>query len=244
MKNFVNTVKQTILVGKGELLAYGLFAVGGGIFGVVLWLIIMAAGGVDEGYGNLGAMMSLMLGILGMVIMGIFSLHQDFNMAISLGKTRRQYVPAKYLLLVCACLFCMLVSVIICKLELMIYPALMPGAECAFNLQGFLLNPVTIFGFVFLVPVVIVLCGALYLRFGMKFFWFGWVVWMCLCSLVPKVLSAANDEADSIWKRMGNAILDFFVNFDYVKGIIGILLIGVLGLFGAFKLLSKQRVTL
>lgn len=82
------------------------------------------------------------------------------------------------------------------------------------------------------------------MRFAMKFFWAGWVLWMSMCILAPKLISAAHDEADSIWKRMGIAVSDFFGNLNDVKAVIGILVIGVVGLLGAFKLLSKQRVTL
>lgn len=244
MKSFITTVKQTFQVGKNDMLGHAVFEVGGGIFGVILFMIIMAADGADGTYGTIGAMMSLMLGMLFTVFVGIFSIHQDFNMAISLGKTRRQYVPAKYILLMTDCALCILVAIIFAWLEELIYPALMPGAICEFSMKGFLQNPLTIFGFVFLVPMVVMLCGAFYLRFGMKFFWVGWVLWMCMCTLLPKILNAANDEVDSVWKRIGTAMVDFFVNLDNVKGIIGILVIGGLGLFGAFKLLSKQRVTL
>jgi len=244
MKRFINTLKQTILVGKSELIVYGLFSLFGGALGVIVWTIVMAVDGADGTYGTAGAMMALLLGMLGIIIMGMFSMHQDFNMAISLGKTRRQYVPAKYLLLVTACLLCFVISYLICKMELLLYPFVLNGAVCELNMEDILLNPVTILGVVILVPMLVMLCGALYLKFGMKFFWFGWVIWMCSCTMLPRILSASEHEPDTIWGRMGTALLNFFINSDAVKMVIGILVTGVLGLLVAYKLLSRQRVTL
>lgn len=243
MKEFIKTVKQTFQVGKGELLVFNLIALVGGVVGTVIWLSIMATGEADGEYGTIGAIMALMLGMLVMTIAGIFSMQQDFNLAISLGKTRKQYVPARYLLIAVNCSLCLIIALIICLIEETLYTAINPGAVCEISIQGFLTNPVTIFGFVFLIPMIIMLCGALYLRFGMKFFWVGWVFWMLGCTLLPRILSAAHDEADSVWKRMGMAVMDFFVNLNNVKAVIGILVLGVLGLAVAFRLLCKQRVT-
>lgn len=152
MKSFMSTLKQTFQAGKGELLVYAVCAMGGGIFGIILSLIIIAADAAEGTYETIGALLALVLGIFIILLLGILSMQQDFNLLISFGKTRRQYVPVKYLLLVASCLLCILVAIIFALLEEFIYPALNPGAICDFSIKGFLLNPITILGFVFWYP--------------------------------------------------------------------------------------------
>lgn len=243
MKEFAKTLKQTFQVSWQEIVVYNGIAVFGGVVGVIVALILMGTGEMEGEYATIGAMIALIIGIMIMMMVGIFSLQQDFNLAISLGKTRKHYVPARFLFLATNCLLCIITVLLIGGIEKLLYSTVDKGAVCAFGMEQFLLHPVAILGFVFLVPAIIMVGGACYIRFGAKFFWVAWVLWMVGCTSLPKMISSVHDEADSIWKRMGRAVIDFFVQLTAWQVVIGILLLGVLGIVVAFRVLRKQSVT-
>lgn len=243
MKEFAKTVKQTFQVCWQEIVAYNGIALAGGVVGVVVALILMGTGAMKGEYGTIGAAIALIFEIMIMLFVGMFSLQQDFNLAISLGKTRKHYIPARFLFWVANCLLCIFAVLIICGLEKLLYSIVDKGAVCTFGIEKFLLHPAAFIGVVFLVPTIIMVGGALYIRFGAKFSWFVWVLWMAGCILVPKMINAVNHEVDSIWKRIGTIVLEFLVQLRTWHIVLGILMLGSVGLVVAYKVLRKQSVT-
>jgi len=100
MKEYIRTLKELMRVSKDEFVLYGVVSVIGAIIGIVMVFVIMAIDGTGEDYGELGSLFALMIGAIALVFGGIYGTQTDFNMAISMGKTRKHFVPAKYITLV------------------------------------------------------------------------------------------------------------------------------------------------
>lgn len=239
----MKTVKRTFQVGQGELLTYSVVSLVSGIFGIVIMLVILEATNENE-YLAMGGLLAIMFSVLLLVFGGVFSLLQDFNLAISFGMSRKHYVPAKYLLNVANCLICMIVTLLIGLFEKFFYARLYPGAKELFGVDFLFEYPVIIMIFVLLIPMVVMLLGALFATFGMKFFWICWVLWMVSFTVLPKMITASIHEQDSVLGKICSAFGRFFGGLSEVQGIVLVSVAGIGGVVIAFLILRKQRVTL
>lgn len=243
MKEFACTVKQTFLVNKSEVLIYGLITAGGGIFGMLIMLVTLTCGGMDGQYFKAGTFVAMLLSVLMLLFTGIFSLKNDFNLAISMGKTRKYFVPARYLMFVADCLTCGIVSIVISKVEAVIYKVFFPEIICGWELDVLFRKPFYWLDILLVAPMVIVLLGGLFLKFSAKFFWFFWAIWM-LCSLgLPRLFSAAEESPDSLPGRMGAGVLQFFRQITPTQAAAALLLFLVAGVIIIVLVFRKQRVT-
>lgn len=243
MKEFMKTVRQTFQVGLGDMLSYSMISLGAGIVGIIIVMIVMAVIGTGEDYVTGGAILAIVIGNLLIVFGGVFSLQPDYNLAISLGKTRKYYVPAKYFLLVVQSLLCAVIAQIIGYIEDMIYPILYPNVGCEFSVSALFKSPAAIAGFVLLIPMVVMLFGALYMKFGMKFFWVFWTLWMFFCTGFPNMITAQKEDPDTLLGKMGTAFVDFFTQITNAQILVGLIVFGFVGMATAFLLLRRQSVT-
>lgn len=243
MKEFRKTVRQAFQVGWRDMLSYCMIMTAAGIVGIIIVMSVMAATGTDEDYVTGGAMLTIIIGSLLIVFGGVFTLQHDFNLAVSFGKTRKYYVPAKYLLVAMNCLLCMVIAWIISCIEGMLYPVLYPNAGCEFSMNALFMSPAAIVGYVLLAPMVVMLFGALYLKFGMKFFWVFWVLWMFVCTGLPRMITVRREDPESFLGKMGTAFVNFFTQVTNAQIIIGLIVLGIAGMAAAFQLLRRQSVT-
>lgn len=246
MKEFVRTLKQTFWVhGKADIFSYIAVTAGGGIFGILLVVFcIIIFAGAGEGYGKLGALLALVFGIILVFFGGIFSVQGEFNVAISMGKTRKYFVPARYLGLVLNVLVMLAVVMLINWLEGIIYPAICPQEVCEFSIDPLLHNVGALIGIIFGAPVLILLFGALWMRFSAKFFWVLWALWMVLFVGGPRFMSAISKNPDSIPARIGLKILELAGGITPMQLAVTVILLAVIGLGVTAGLFRKQRVTL
>lgn len=243
MKEFVRTVKQTFLVNWGELLIYGLITAGGGIFGMIIMLVILACGGMDGEYFKVGTIGAMMFSVMILLFSGIFSLKNDFDLAISMGKTRKYFVPARYLMFVADWLICGSLPILISRIEDVIYKFFCPEVICSADVGMLFAKPVYWISILLVVPIVSVLLGGLFLKFSTKFFWFFWALWMLASLVVPRLFSAAEERPDSIPGKMGMGVLQFFQQITQtqaVTALFGFLIVSVTAIVLVFR---KQRVT-
>lgn len=243
MKEFGKTVKQTFQVWSDELGVFSFISLCGGIFGIVLGFIMVNSGDMDGEYANIGAIIGLIIGMMFILILNIFSLPQYFNMAITMGKTRKHFVPARFLFMVVNSTLCLITVLGITLVENFMYPIFYPGTVCAFDMMELLFHPAALVGFLFGVPAITLVCGACTLKFGPKCTWVFWALWMLFCIGFPRMLDAVNAETDSIWKRMGEGFVNFVSDLTAVQVVIGMLIAGLVALGAAYALLRKQRVT-
>lgn len=243
MKEFIRTLKETFLINVNEFLQYGLISMAGGILGIIIVLIIMAIDGTGEDYGQVGSMLVQMFGMILLLFGGIFSVQSDFNLAISMGKTRKYYVPSKYLVLVLETAVLLIIVFVISRIEDALYPAVYPGAICDLDVSGIFNYPGFLAGLLFGLPMIVLLFGALLMRFSAKIFWVFYVVWMFLFLGGPRIAAAAAEKPDSIPGKIGLALIGFLSEFTSFKLLGLAALIIAVGLMITFALLKRQRVT-
>lgn len=243
MREFVKTVKQCFRVSKDEFFVFSGFAFFGGIFGIVVSLILMNMDAMEGEYATIGAMIGVIMGTILLFVLEILSMQQDFNLAISLGKTRKHYIPARFLFEVVNCGLCVATISVIGLIEHFLYSTFFPGTVCGFDMLELLLHPVFLIGFLFLLPAITLLGGACFLKFGAKCAWVFWALWMIFCIGFPRMINAIEEENDSLLRRMGMGFINFLEQLTPLKIAVGILIVGLAALAAAFGILRKQRVT-
>ena len=243
MKEFMRTLKETFQVNRIEPIQYGLLPIAGAILGIVLVLIIMAVDGTGEDYGQLGTVFAIMFSTIVLLFGGIFSVQSDFNLAISMGKTRKYYMPARYLVLVLDTVIILTIVLLTSRIEDALYPAIYPGTVCDLNAGRFLNSPGVFAAIALGVPMIILLFGVLLMRFSAKFFWVVWALWMFLCMGGPRIASATIENPDSLPGKVGLALVEVLTGLTALK-LFGIAAVTILtGLIVTFVLFKKQRVT-
>lgn len=242
MNELIKTIKQSFSTSY-EAIRYGISALIGGILGIVIVLMVMKFAGVQEDYACLGSMLSLIMGVGLLFFVGIFTISNDFNLAVSMGKTRKYFVPAKYLALIVDMIVVLLIYKLVNVVELTLYSSLYPSAVCeiAFNvMKG---GSVLMLAVILAVPALILLFGGLFMVFSTKFFWILWGLWMIGCIGGPRMLSVAVEQPDTPQGRLGTSLINWFrgISPDYFA--VALFVITVAAFVGAMLLLRKQRVT-
>lgn len=243
MKEFIRTLKQLFLVGWQDMLAFSLYSLLGGVVGIIITLIIVAIEGSGEEYAQVGMFMALLIGVLVYLFAGIFGMANEFNLAVSMGKTRKYYGPAKYLMLVLGFLVMMAASALIGLVENILYPAIYPGIVCELYFSKILLQPMVIFSVTFIGAMLVVLFGALILKFSNKIYIFIWALWMVSTMSFSRLASSLHEEQPSVWGKIAKCVVTFAQNVTTVQMILLILVVVAVGLAVSFGFLRKQRVT-
>lgn len=230
MKELFRTIKQSFQVHGSDNIFYVLATLGGAVFGIVLVLIIMAVDGTGEDFGMLGTMMALVVGMIALFLGGIFALQNEFNLAVSIGKTRKYFLPAKYLNLFVNFVALEVVVVLVSRLEKALYPAFYPGAVCELGFDKFTGNFGVLAGMAICAPIVILFLGAMLMRFTAKFFWVFWALWMFGCMGLPRLVHSGKIPAV------------ISISEGYIVLIVALIIAVLAGT--TVVLLRKQRVTM
>ena len=207
------------------------------VMGVVLTMGIYG-NGLQEVF-MAGTLFSMVLGLLLSSFIGPFSFLQEFNMAISMGQTRKRFVWHYELVSVLEFLAMAVLGKGFLVLEEQIYRWVMPEVRFLFRLDWiFEWKHVVII--ILGVVAVHMLMQALVLRYGMKVYWGIWFVWMLL-AYTPNLLSK-----DSAIVQKGMAFVGWVIQIAAEFGRNFWTLIG-LGVFGglvgiAWIFLRKQQV--
>lgn len=241
--DFLKTLKQTLQVNRSEFLSYGAAAALGGIGGIILVLIIMAVEGSGEDYGKIGSLMALIMGTAVLLFGGIFSVQSDFNLAISMGKIRKYFVPSQYLMLLLDTLMVWGIATLINLTEGALYEALYPGAVCELSMRFLYQNPAVVLGILLVVPMVLLLAGALFMKFAAKIFWVIWALWILGCMGIPRVADAMKERPDSFLAGIGRTAEQILSSESVGGSVVAAVILFTAGMTAIVLLLRKQRVT-
>jgi len=243
MKKYFRTLKELIKVNKDEFFLYGVVSLVGAIIGIAMVLFIMAVDGTGEDYGELGSLFSLLIGAIALVFGGIYGTQTDFNMAISMGKTRKHFVPAKYITLVMETVMLIVIAALVGWVEGILYNAIYPAAINELHVSAWLDYPLVLVGVALGVPAITMLFGTLLMIFGQKFFWVIWFLWMFGCIGIPRIVHSATESPESGVGKFANAVADFVTGLPSGGLAVGALVVITVILVADFILLRKQRVT-
>lgn len=180
----------------------------------------------------MGSGLALVFGLLVQMFIRIFEMMNQFNLAVSMGVTRKRLIPAMLVFSVAEMILVILLSAILCGLECVVM-----GISVAELWSGLAMNGVRIGWWILAlvgIPVLEFWGGAMCLRFGMKFFWVIWGLGV-FSSPIIKIFFKILDwlENTAVLKRLTT---------DGAMGIVT--MIWVILFVTAVCLLRRQRVTL
>ncbi len=221
---------------KMEVLQFLVAAFGGYVFGIIVMMIIRA-NIVEKECVTLGMLIGMII-LVFMHFFGItFSFIGEFNMALSMGATRKSFVGSYALFNMVELAGLELLLFVLGKIELALISVIYPQCEIILDVTQY-------FQWKYLLAVIVgmtvveLFLGAVILRFGMKAFWVVWAIWMFL-TLVPVKLSE-NEVMAAKMHQLGEQIgLENIVQYLLAAGVVAAVIMAVLG----WNLLKKQRVT-
>lgn len=241
MKHIIQTVKQVWKIEWKGWLQQVVITFGTSFIGIGMVYLIMHMSG-DDNYGKLGTMIAIIIGVLMNVFSGIFSVQSDFNNAISMGKTRRTYVPAKYLVTVVGTAMIVGTIWMVNLLEDFLYSISFPNAGCEMDFNMVLNNPAFCAGYIVGIPAIALLLGGLYMKFGTKFFWGLWAVWMIGCLAIPRIGEAMEENPNSVQAQIGFKVVEFFGDITMIQGIAAFVICLMVVVVANILIFRKQRV--
>ena len=221
---------------KTELLQYLGIMSGAFVVGFIILLIVMGQTKENES-ATAGTMIAVVAMLFVHFFATIFSFVGEFNMAVSMGATRKNFVANYALFNMSEILLLELGLVILGNLEKFIVNRLFPNVVMEIDMTKF-------FDWKYLLAAIVVLTvseiflGAVILRFGMKIFWVLWAIWM-LAALLPLNISK-NEKLSAELAKIGFMIGGKITPAGIVTAVslVCLILIAI-----TWKILKRQRVT-
>lgn len=214
----------------------------GEVFGIVLVRIIMSVDPTVEGYAVLGVFIAMLLGMLVTVISCIFSYGAKFNLAVSLGCTRKEFFFAHWtgtILLVLIEIAALLIfGLLETGLGKIMYANTFLSEEL--NPLPYLMNDKVIIALLLFVPAIGIFVGSLLMKFQMKAFWVLWGVWMILFLGGVKVSELVSENPNG---KLANVVSGVFSFFKGMTGPVLVLLLLVIFavMFGISAILVRKQ---
>lgn len=222
---------------KMEVLQFLAVAFGSYVFGIIVMMIIRANTMEENECVTLGMLIAMIV-LVFIHFFGItFSFVGEFNMALSMGATRKSFVGSYALFNMVELAGLELLLFVLGKIELALISVIYPQCEIILDVTQY-------FQWKYLLAVIVgmtvveLFLGAVILRFGMKAFWVVWAIGMFL-TLVPAKLSE-NEVMAAKMHQLGEQIgLENIVQYLFAAGVVAAVIMAVLG----WNFLKKQRVT-
>ena len=158
------------------------------LLGFGLVCLVLTTDTTTDSHVTLGTIFAL-AGLVIYFFVGAFTYVQDFNLAISMGKTRREFLITHVLeqLLCVAAGYALLL--LLSLLEGQLYGLMFPWAYSEFSLLSVLLDWRLALGVIPGVVIVMMFLGAMHCRFGKTFAVIAYFVWLACCMSLPHIAS-------------------------------------------------------
>jgi len=193
------------------------------IFGIVLVRIIVSVDPAVEGYPLLGSFFAMCLGMFVKVMSCGFSYGSKFNLAVSMGCTRKIFFAVHWIGTILF-VFIEIVTVLILGLletglgKIMYADTFLSEG---LNLLPYLMDYRVIIALLLFVPAFGVFIGILMLKFQTKVLWALWVIWMTVFLGGAKVSDVISENPDSM---LANIVVSVFTFFKTITGPVLLLL--------------------
>lgn len=178
---------------KGSLLTQFCTTLGGAAFGMGMVALIMH---VDEDPGSwfcMGGLVAVLIGVLFLLLMGAFGYQSEFQVALSMGRTRGAFMGAYALRLLLQALLAWGTAAGVYLLELTLYPVWYP-AYANEVLFTFLLRPQIMVPAILAVCLLAMFVGALHGRYGKKGLAVFYFLWLFCCLGLPRLADLFESE--------------------------------------------------
>lgn len=213
-----------------------------GIFGMSLMAMLVKLDTTVTEFVPLGSIMAVVVWLAFNIFFGIFSYGNFFNVALSLGCTRKDFMLGSS----AACWLNMLLSAAAAaivylaerSLGSILYPKLQYNEIVEEKLNYWIIIAIIV-----LLPIVRMFLGALILKFQTKAFWGIWVLWMVCFWGVPGLISYAENHPQSLRAEFLNGIREFVTHMSVFAGSAMLGIFAVVAVTISVLLLRKQAVT-
>lgn len=133
----------------------------------------------------MGTVMAMIILVITSALSGL-GYHSEFMLALSMGRTRKEFMGSYALRNLLSVGAGYLLILVLYHVEMAVYPLLFPtlSNEVEFTFVTSWWLPL----FIPLLTAFSMFIGALYSRFGKKWGWVLWVIWMACCFGLPRLI--------------------------------------------------------
>ena len=220
------------------------FVLGFGLFGTVLFEVIMRVSEVKSEDPKTFEMAFLMSLVAFMAIIFLFAMQvvqRNFQTVVGMSRTRKSFFAGSILCALVSAVFGIAALFIVIMTEQLRLQYWWGGYPCE---SRFILSftPAVIVFFVLAFLALSQLIGVLFLRFGKFAFWVLWLVWMVSAFIVPRIIDDVDEERHTVFSGIGHivihviSLLPFFAWLLIGSGFLLVLL------FISYLLLMRQQV--
>lgn len=214
----------------------------GEVFGIVLVRIIVSVDPTVNGYVSLGSFISICLGMFVTVLSCIITYGTKFNLAVSMGCTRKEFFSVHWIGTILFILIEIVAVLIFGLLETGLGKIMYANTSLSeeLNLLPYLMNYKVITALLLFVPAMGIFAGSLVMKFQMKAFWALWAVWMFLFLGGAKVSELISENPDG---RLADVVSGVFAFFKGLTGpaIVLLLLVIFAVVFGISAILVRKQ---
>lgn len=233
-------IKNTICLNMKDVWMTLLFILCGGAFGGLMEFVIDLVSG-ENGVIGIASIVGGIVLLAYAVFALCFAERESFNLAISMGRTRKSYIPARYFAILINIAVSLVGFFVICGIEYL-FSQKFTTFEYLDILQTIGLPVIGWVIIVIVTPIIEMFFGICYVKWERKFFWGLWVVWMLLFVGGPRVLSAMEKHPQSIPAKIGffiQKVVDIHSPIFLITAAVLVIIIAV----ADYKLYMKQAVT-
>ena len=217
--------------------AYVLFAeLGGLLLGFLLSLLIICVD-EEETWFCMGTVMAMAVGIMTAMLFSVMSYGTEFQLALSMGRTRSAFMVSYILRSILTVLVGYIALLLFYRLEMAVYPRLFPGME---NEQEFffLTDWRFILPAVLGIPVIAMFVGSFIAAFGKKGMWVFYIVWLFCCFILPRVFD--EEHGTGVLDQAAFGVRRFALAIP-MAGWIAIVVAAGIGMVSTIVVLGKKQ---
>lgn len=237
----LQAIKSIITVNRKELSQSAMITAGTGLVGVAALFIVMLLIKPDT-YIYLGSFIALFVAAMLYLLLGIFGFAADFNLAVSMGVTRKKFVLGYWVQCFLSAALMTGITVLFYLVERNMYHRVFKDALLDMNdLKGSTILIAALCIVVF-APAIRILLGAFIMKFQRIGFWALWVVWMAFWLSYSKIIALIR-QPDTLLHKLFYDLLDVIQKFPQaVLLVLGAGMVVILSSL-AWLLIRRQTVT-
>lgn len=189
---------------KNSMLGQLLGLVGAFVFGVILVAIIMFTDDDPGSWFCMGTLIACLVLVAAVLFTSAFSYPQEFMLALSMGRTRKEFMVSYYLRSLVNLLMGWLMILLLHQIELrsytLIYYRYANEIFFSFLTDWRVLTPIFL-----LLPVLSMFLGALYGKYGKKGLFAFYVLWIFCCFVLPRMFH--DEPSEGVLDQMAVGLL-------------------------------------
>lgn len=198
------------------------------IGGIIQYFISRAS---EESVGGIMTLLSLMLGAVCLLFMGIFTTSFHFQMMVEMGRTRKEFMVNRLII-------SWIMAIAFYALSFVVYIAEKSWYRVLEMDFGILFKPVCMLGIIFVITGTGAICEAVIIRFGSRAKIVLWCLWMVMC-LAPTQLVNRIDWIETT--VAGKNIIQFLAGLDATQWSMLGMVCGLVFYVACFLIYRKQE---